>query len=273
MGTDGRLPCFVVMPFASELLPVYEKAIKPLFEESSFAEEFVCWRVDEVRLAVPMRITDQIIHKIRDCAFMIADITDSNPNVMFEIGYAVALERPIVIINQNIASSPFDIKDYRQIPYKTSDDGLNKLRTELRKTIQDIIPTFSHWHLHRLKYGSLEEQINAIRWLGNHGNIDAVDPLIDAGLLPSSRFREEAGSAIMRIAFKSPEITVKIAERAVKYLPKESIDNLLLRILEENPDTRREWDLLEQEIKGSNRYSKLFQKTIGRMVRFFKRPR
>ena len=82
-------------------------------------------RADEI--AKPGRITLQIEDAIRRSSALIADITgvvkddhgqtQPNPNVMWELGYAHACEKSIVILNQNPKDSPFDMQDWRQVKY------------------------------------------------------------------------------------------------------------------------------------------------------------
>ena len=48
---------------------------------------------------------------------ILADITGANGNVMWELGYAQALKRPVVVVNQEIESSPFDVHAWRQVEY------------------------------------------------------------------------------------------------------------------------------------------------------------
>jgi len=240
MNTDDRLPCFVAMPFARDFSIVYERVIKPLFEESHFANKYVCWRADKERK--PGRITDQIIKQIRDCAFVIADITGYNANVMYEIGYAHALCHPTIIINQYPPeSSPFDIKDYRQITYKM--DGLNVLKSYLLEAVRNITPDLSRWHIRCLKYGSPEEQIKAARWLGDHGNIEAVDALLRAFDIPIPRLRKEVEKALVKLGTKSSEFAEKISEGMIAYLSEDDIKNIIKKIVEMNPDQFKDWDI------------------------------
>ncbi len=65
----------------------------------------------------PGRITDQIVNAIENAGLIIADVTGYNPNVMFELGYADAANKRIVVLNQDLDTTPFDIKDWRQISY------------------------------------------------------------------------------------------------------------------------------------------------------------
>ncbi len=64
---------------------------------------------------------------------MIADITGNNPNVMFELGWALALGKmPIVIRNEdNPNKVPFDVKDIRFISYTNSWGGIEDLRKSI----------------------------------------------------------------------------------------------------------------------------------------------
>ncbi|MER3390656.1 MAG: hypothetical protein RJQ01_11580 [Microcella sp.] len=105
--------CFVIMPFAEEFADVY-LLLKDV-RSAPDMPELEIFRADDI--AEPGRITDQILDAIGGCAFVIADVTGSNPNVMFELGYARALGKPGIILNQDVTDSPFDIAEMRQIVY------------------------------------------------------------------------------------------------------------------------------------------------------------
>jgi hypothetical protein len=79
---------------------------------------FRLYRADEI--AEPGQITDQIKEAIARASVVIADITNVNPNVMWELGFADGKNRPIVILNQDPGSSPFDMADRRQVAYHAS---------------------------------------------------------------------------------------------------------------------------------------------------------
>jgi len=40
-----------------------------------------------------------------------------NPNVMWELGYASAYGKPLVVLNQDPRGSPFDLQQVRQVKY------------------------------------------------------------------------------------------------------------------------------------------------------------
>jgi len=87
------------------------------------------YRADEI--AEPGQISQQIKDAIAAAHVVIADITEMNPNVMWELGYADGLGKTIVILNQSPSSSPFDMVDRRQVAYcssPTDEDEANLLR-------------------------------------------------------------------------------------------------------------------------------------------------
>ena len=73
-------------------------------------------------------LNDDLIEKINNCTICIADISGNNPNVMWELGYVMALRKPTIVISQDINRVPFDIKNIRIIKY---------YRDNLSKTLND----------------------------------------------------------------------------------------------------------------------------------------
>lgn len=142
--------CFVIMPFAQEFDDVYA-VIKSAVTTSVPGESIECFRLDEIKGVG--RITDDLIRELSRATVCIADITDNNPNVMWEVGYTMALKKPLLFVTQRIDKLPFDIKDMRTIPYnrqsltqtlatKLSDAFRNTLGTyEVRREITRLGPT------------------------------------------------------------------------------------------------------------------------------------
>lgn len=106
--------CFVIMPFSPEFDDVYA-AIKIAVESTTSAFAGRCFRLDESRPAG--RITDRLITELHSATICIADLTEERPNVMWELGFAMALGKPTVILTQN-ESLPFDVHDMQKIVYR-----------------------------------------------------------------------------------------------------------------------------------------------------------
>jgi hypothetical protein len=110
---DGKY-IFVIMPLKAEFDNVY-KTIRIAcgkFPGVSFE------RSDD--FTQTGRITDQIIAALKAAHLIIAVITEQNANVMYELGYAHAMDKKVVVMNAD-EKSPFDVQDYRQVRYTTDD--------------------------------------------------------------------------------------------------------------------------------------------------------
>ncbi|MBO6660613.1 MAG: hypothetical protein JJ909_00275 [Roseivirga sp.] len=126
--------CFVVMPFNSLYQTQYEKIIKPSLEELNIK----CIRGDEIYSK--QRIVDDIWKSIRNCRFVLAELSGKNPNVMYEVGLAHAIGKPVIIITRNSDDVPFDLKALRYLFYDTNDPfwGEN-LKTGIQNLVQKVI--------------------------------------------------------------------------------------------------------------------------------------
>lgn len=124
--------CFVLMPFASDMQLVYEHGIKPLVESMSLR----CKRGDEIYSE--NSILGDIWKEIQASEIIIADLTGKNPNVMYELGLCHALWKKVILLSQNSADIPFDLKVWRVILYDYSFEGSARLKDELMRAIQSI---------------------------------------------------------------------------------------------------------------------------------------
>jgi hypothetical protein len=100
------------MPFKEELNPVLD-AIREAVDRAS--EGLRCVRLDDLRHAG--RITDDLARAIESAKVCIADLSGMNPNVMWEIGFAMSREKPMILLAQETDNLPFDIRDFRIIRY------------------------------------------------------------------------------------------------------------------------------------------------------------
>ena len=127
--------CFVIMPFSREFDDVYA-AIKSSFEGALSSKSGRCFRLDETRPAG--RITDRLLTELQASFMCIADLTDNKPNVMWEVGYAMALGKPIIIVTQNAQELPFDLKDMQSLEYNRH-HLTETLSRPLRRMIIDTV--------------------------------------------------------------------------------------------------------------------------------------
>ena len=90
------------------------------------------------RIGKPGRISDQVMQQLRTSDVVIADLTDLNENVMYEVGVRHGLSLPIVLMAQHDTVLPFDLQDFRTIPYDLSLDGADTARNDLQRHLSAV---------------------------------------------------------------------------------------------------------------------------------------
>ncbi|MEW8333788.1 MAG: hypothetical protein AB2601_18225 [Candidatus Thiodiazotropha sp.] len=128
--------CFVAMPFAENFDVVYQ-AIKQALEGPTL--RLSCTRTDE--LLGGGHIIEDILRGIGESEIIVVDVSGQNPNVFYELGIAhmVKSVEQVILISQDIDSVPFDLRAFRHILYKTTEDGLSKLRISLEDAVRPIV--------------------------------------------------------------------------------------------------------------------------------------
>ncbi len=123
----------VMMPFKEDasIDPVYQ-AIKLGVENADFR----CIRVDQ--LVTPGDITDDIRRLIAGSRLVIADLSEMNPNVMYELGYAHGRSKKVILVStDSLKDLPFDIRSQRVLPYQRNKTGLDDLTERLGKALRN----------------------------------------------------------------------------------------------------------------------------------------
>lgn len=107
-----RNRCFVIMPFKEDLDIVYGTIKKELNKSG-----YICNRVDEVPGSIP--IINKILTEMLRSRYIIADLTDCNPNVFYELGIAHSFKDAsnIIILKQSNSKVPFDVTHLTYIEY------------------------------------------------------------------------------------------------------------------------------------------------------------
>src|SRR6266850_4008578 len=109
--------CFVIQPFDSGK---FDKRFDDVYKPAIEAAGLEAYRVDrDPRVEVAI---ESIEDWIRNAAICLADITTDNPNVWYELGYAFAAGRPVVMTcsEERIGRKyPFDIQHRAVVNYKS----------------------------------------------------------------------------------------------------------------------------------------------------------
>jgi hypothetical protein len=129
---SSKPECFVIQPIGKPDSPTRkhaDKVVKHLIEPVA-GEHFAIARAD--KLGKPGIITTQIVEHLLDAELVIADLTDWNPNVMYELALRHVTRRPLVHLMKEGEKLPFDVSLMRTVFYDLTDpDSLEAARVEL----------------------------------------------------------------------------------------------------------------------------------------------
>lgn len=122
--------CFMIMPFSNEYRGVYADIKAELSDIG-----IVCNRVDEIKGSKP--IMNKIITEILKSRYIIADLSECNANVFYELGIAHSFRdsRNILLLKQRKSRYPFDLSHLPYIEY--SPENPIQLREIVKKFINE----------------------------------------------------------------------------------------------------------------------------------------
>lgn len=113
------------MPFDKEFDDTYKLGIRPACDEAGA----YCERLDEQ--IFDERMLDRIYNQISKADMLVADMSDRNPNVFYEVGYAHALGKRVILLTKSGGDIPFDLKQHFHIVY----ENISSLKDELRARV------------------------------------------------------------------------------------------------------------------------------------------
>lgn len=89
-------------------------------------------RVDESNIS--KRVIPEITRQVRQCAFVVADVTEERPNVFYELGFADGVGKEVILVAKLGTQLPFDINDVPVLFW----DSFTVFEAELTKRVESI---------------------------------------------------------------------------------------------------------------------------------------
>jgi hypothetical protein len=124
--------CFVIQPFDNGQ---FDQRFADTFSPAIKKANLEAYRIDkDAGVRVPI---EEIEKNIESCSMCFAEITTDNPNVWYELGYAFACHKDVIMVCSDTRKKfPFDIQHKKVITYSTkSKSDYERLENEITKTI------------------------------------------------------------------------------------------------------------------------------------------
>ena len=134
-----RKTCFIITPIGDENEPI-RRHIDGLIDECiiPILSDKYDIRVSH-RIDTPGSITNQIITDIYNADLVIANLTNLNANVMYELAFRHSVKKPVIIIMQKDSGKiPFDTITERIIFYTNDFRGAIDLKERIKKAVEAV---------------------------------------------------------------------------------------------------------------------------------------
>jgi hypothetical protein len=126
---------FVIMPFsptASEKnwTEVFEGVFQPSLKDCGYS----CTRAETSRGSLIASIVEGLV----EADLVIADVTDRNPNVFYELGVRHSLRRGTIIVSQGTDHVPSDLRGYWFLPYGLRPAEVTKFKADIKRIVAEF---------------------------------------------------------------------------------------------------------------------------------------
>lgn len=130
----SELTGLILTPFTSKHRNIHKE-----IELGLDAEGIRVIRLDDIILPGAL-LASAITDAIKKADFIIADLTEANPNIMYEIGFAHALEKQVFLIVSESSNFqiPFNLTGYHYLFYKAPYELTHLVRSKILPYVERI---------------------------------------------------------------------------------------------------------------------------------------
>lgn len=128
---------FIVMPFTESWSNrIWRKHIKPAIERVPQSPPLLPRRADDL---FGEDVMTDVFESILSASLIVADITNRNANVFYELGLSHAMGKRVLLIAQGTVHIPFDLLRFRHIIYEDNSEGCEALEEAITKSVAEIL--------------------------------------------------------------------------------------------------------------------------------------
>ena len=142
MVDDAEKICFVISPIGAEGTDIRERAdqvLRYVIEPAAQSFNYRAVRADAI--STPGMITSQVIEHVLESPLVIADLTDYNPNVFYELAVRHSVRKPYIQLMDRTQSLPFDVAGYRTVFFDLTltgaDDAVEQIKGQIEALEKD----------------------------------------------------------------------------------------------------------------------------------------
>ena len=117
--------CLHLCPYREPYNTIFNGTVKPILEKEGFTVN----RSDEKPGA--QATLDGIWKEIYSSEVIIAEVTGKDPDIMYQIGMAHTVGKPVIILSQSMDDIPFDLKYTGCLIYTDTPKGMEMLEAQI----------------------------------------------------------------------------------------------------------------------------------------------
>ncbi len=114
--TEGSLTCFIIMPFSERddrhAPGFFSEVLESILEEAVTGAGFIAKTARRQGSDV---IQATIVNDLLEADIVLADLTEHNPNVLFELGMRMAADKPVALIRAKGTGPIFDVDNMLRV--------------------------------------------------------------------------------------------------------------------------------------------------------------
>jgi hypothetical protein len=124
------------MPFsdAADVQRVYRDHVRPILQDRCGLR---CERADDIYDI--SGVMQSVWEGINRAQLVIADLTQRNSNVFYELGIAHTLGKPVIMLTQSMDFVPFDLRHLRCIVYEYKPATIGNFERILERTVRTVL--------------------------------------------------------------------------------------------------------------------------------------